>query len=260
MRLFRRGSEGQAAVESALTIPMMVFTMLGIVQLTVAYHARALAEYAAFKAARSGSVYRVDCKHMNHAALVALAPSMSFTLSTKPSVESLYTTSVAYASSNTTMWKSTAGSMVGGSKMVWIDYKLEHVDHDFDKQLDPGVEDVPRIRVRMAYFFHYRIPFANWVMVRYWLATQGLLANWGQNDQSDSTIMVVKADKPAVNKVADNTGDLNSATDAMVNQVRLNMLMGVYTLPIVTTWSMRMFSDPLDEFKNLSGDWKCKNY
>jgi len=264
MRLFRRGSDGQAAVESALTIPMMTFAMLGIVQLSVAYHARILAEYAAFKAARAGSVYRADCDRMTKAALSALAPSAAHAHG-QTSMAAIYLATQAENKGNTDIWRDTHGVVSGGggrvttSPIVWLSYKLENVDDDFDKQLESGDDKVPRIRVRLAYFFQYRIPFANWVMVRYWLAQQALLSNWGQSDQSDSTMMNVKARAATTDKVSSNlTSDLRAASDEMVNRVYLNMIGGMYTSPIVTTWSMRMFSDPLPAQKNPSGNWPCK--
>jgi hypothetical protein len=262
MRVFRRGSEGQAAVESALTIPMMVFTMLGIVQLSLAYHARILAEYAAFKTARSGSVYRADCGRMKKAALAALAPSMSHTHQTNPNMLMLFLETQGANDGNTATWKDTKGVTGGGGTttsgpIVWVDYKLENVDQDFDKLLEPGSTEVPRIRVKLAYFFQYRIPFANWVMVRFWLARQGLLSNWGQQDKSDSTMMNVKARAPDVDKLSSHRKD-SAAIDELVNKVYVLALSKFYTSPIVTSWSMRMFSDPLPAAKSASGDWKCK--
>jgi len=248
MRL--RGRErGQAMVETALTLPMLVFAMLGIVQLTAAYHARILAEYAAFKAARAGSVYRAECDFMRKAAAVALVPSImepsdairgeSPKLRTGSNYQQIFMKTASYAEAN----KSPKGWPI-----VWAEYALENENMDFDKQLEPGDEPM-RLRVRIAYFYEMRIPFANWVMTRFWVAGQ-VGGNWGQTDGSDSTIMVQKANTVPAKKTVD---------DQLIDQVRGAMAMGEYLTPIVATWSMRMVSDPTDEAKsNNKKHWACR--
>jgi Flp pilus assembly protein TadG len=42
-----RGDEGQAMVEAALVLPLMTFLVVGVIQLVMIQHARALTEYAA---------------------------------------------------------------------------------------------------------------------------------------------------------------------------------------------------------------------
>ncbi|HLM44600.1 MAG TPA: TadE family protein, partial [Myxococcaceae bacterium] len=67
----RRAERGQAAVESALTLPLTVFLMLGTLQLFLMLQGRIMAEYAAFRAVRAGSVRHGDCQAMTHAAILA---------------------------------------------------------------------------------------------------------------------------------------------------------------------------------------------
>ncbi len=246
-------TSGQAAVETALTFPMLLFAMLGILQLTLSQHARILSEYAAFKAARAGSIYRADCGRMKNAALTALAPSMSYTMVSQ-SADAVYAgAQVAPGVNMVRLYLETQSKIKFNrssrmTPLVWVDYKLENfANRDFDLQLTGG-EDVERIRVKLAYFFQYRIPFANWIMVRYWLATNRAF-NWGQSDGSDSTMMVVKARNPGARANVDRE---------LVNQAFMNMYMGIYTAPIVATWEMRMMSDPLAAATRASGTWKCK--
>lgn len=238
MRLLRRGEHGQAAVESALTIPMMVFALLGIVQMSMAHHARILSEHAVFKAARAGSVYRADCGRMKGAALTALAPSMySDALMKSNDVASVYVKAVEFSRLNLSP---------KGSPLVWIDYTLENVRPEFDEQLEANDTGVNRLRVKMAYFFEYKIPFVNYIMVRYWLATQTWLS-WANKDQ---TMLVKDANQPIPKKTMD---------DELLNRARMNaMVLKHYTTPIVTTWTMRMMSDPLASQVSQSGNWKCK--
>lgn len=72
----RRASEaGQAMVESAIIIPLMVFFILGIIQLAMLHHAKIMTEYAAFNAARAGIVWNADPIIMENAAIISLLPT-----------------------------------------------------------------------------------------------------------------------------------------------------------------------------------------
>jgi len=75
LRRVKRDEAGQAMVESAIVIPLMVFLILGIVQLAMMQHARIMTEYAAFNAARAGIVWNADRIIMQNAALISLLPT-----------------------------------------------------------------------------------------------------------------------------------------------------------------------------------------
>ncbi|RMG18026.1 MAG: pilus assembly protein, partial [Deltaproteobacteria bacterium] len=66
---------GQVIVEQAIILPVMVFLILGIVQLAMIQHARICTEYAAFNAARAGIVYNGDPDMMERAAFLSLMPT-----------------------------------------------------------------------------------------------------------------------------------------------------------------------------------------
>ena len=70
-----RQEEGQAMVESAVVIPLMVFLILGIIQLVMMQHAKIMTEYAAFNAARAGVVWNADRIIMENAAIISLMPT-----------------------------------------------------------------------------------------------------------------------------------------------------------------------------------------
>lgn len=76
LRILRR-DRGQSAVETALTLPLFTFLFAGILQLTMIQHAQLMLNYAAFQAARSGIVYNGDRVHMEHAACMALVPTLT---------------------------------------------------------------------------------------------------------------------------------------------------------------------------------------
>lgn len=74
-----RRESGQAAVEAALVMPLMVFMTLGIIQLTMIQHAKIMTEYAAYQAARAGIVWNGNNERMHDAAIIALLPTMGRT-------------------------------------------------------------------------------------------------------------------------------------------------------------------------------------
>ncbi len=74
-----KGQSGQAAVETALIMPMMVFFVLGLIQLTMMQQAKLMTEYAAYQAARAGVVWNGNNERMHDAAIVALLPTMGHT-------------------------------------------------------------------------------------------------------------------------------------------------------------------------------------
>jgi len=67
---------GQVAVESALILPLMVFFLLGLIQLSMMQHAKLMTEYAAFQSARAGIVWNGHVGRMRDAAIVALLPTL----------------------------------------------------------------------------------------------------------------------------------------------------------------------------------------
>lgn len=71
-----RGQTGHAAVEAAIVLPLCVVVLLALLQLGMLQHARILAEYAAYQAARAGIVHGGDPRRMEAATAFALAPTV----------------------------------------------------------------------------------------------------------------------------------------------------------------------------------------
>ncbi|MBK7862347.1 MAG: pilus assembly protein [Archangiaceae bacterium] len=71
-----RRPRGQAAVETALTLPLVLFMILGALQLFMVLQARILAQYAASRAVRAGAMSFGDCRTMNDVAHLVLLPAI----------------------------------------------------------------------------------------------------------------------------------------------------------------------------------------
>jgi hypothetical protein len=230
----RAGERGQAAVETAIVLPMMVFLVLGTLQMSLAHQARLLNEYAAFKVARAASVYRLACRPMVNAALMALIPSLSRT-GVNPDLRARYT-SVArrVLGANQPLGFSFNGA--GPIPLVQVDYWVSDFrrNESFDLQLEAGQRPT-KVHVRLAYFYEYRIPFAGWIISRVWLASQ----TGRQWATGADPITPVRRWAGAVTRVVDRSPDW------VVAQQGIDQ--GYFTVPLVSTWSMRMMSDPLPD-------------
>jgi hypothetical protein len=73
----RSKSRGQAMVETAITMPLFVFVILGGLQLALAHQARLMNKYAAYKAARAGALFHARKARMEKAAAVVMIPMIS---------------------------------------------------------------------------------------------------------------------------------------------------------------------------------------
>ncbi len=76
---FQRAERGQVLLEAVLVLPLMVFLVLGIVQLTALQQAKIMTEYAAFNAARAGIVWNGNNERMRDAAVISLLPTLGRT-------------------------------------------------------------------------------------------------------------------------------------------------------------------------------------
>lgn len=82
--MHRQGSDsrggtqsGQAAVESAIVLPLFVFLILGTLQLGLMHQARLMTKYAAYRAVRAGAMHHARVRPMERAALAVLLPLVS---------------------------------------------------------------------------------------------------------------------------------------------------------------------------------------
>src|SRR5207244_3540701 len=77
-------TSGQAAVESAIVLPMVLFLILGTVQLFMVLQARVLAQYAVGRAVRMGALNFGSCAAMQRSAIAILMPAIAPGFAQKP--------------------------------------------------------------------------------------------------------------------------------------------------------------------------------
>jgi hypothetical protein len=165
---------GQAAVEAALTLPLSVFLILGTLQMFLMLQARVLTEYAAFHAVRTGSVKHGDCEAMTHAAIATLLPAFART-------DTADNLGAAFRAHREDKYKPNLDMGYNGD-IVWVarssptlaDIAIDEEETFDDPARYQEPNDVTRLEARIVFWYPLRIPFANWVLSRMFLAHLGL--------------------------------------------------------------------------------------
>lgn len=231
----RRGQRGQAAVETALTMPLTLFVVLGLIQLSLMMQARLMTEHAAAVAVRQGSLAQGYCHRMMHGALLTLLPTFTRTDSEDRLVE-------AFGRRSNNRYRPGLDSGHEGP-IVWIDRTYDEGEGPVERQRPPGRDlsdfDDPslpplHINVRVIFWYPLRIPFANWVISNAALASLGVASYSGFNALSPTQTAEWKAERP---------GALTGEQMKVLRDVNLSGK-GTYVLPLVATASMKMMTPP----------------
>ncbi len=229
------GESGQAAVESALTLPLTLFLMLGTLQLFLLLQARVLTEYALFRAVRVGSTNSAKCRPMMDAAVVVLLPTFQTYLKGGSPARELAQEFRRHGIVNG--YKYDAPYYAGTATRKRLSRSILLMERRFTKAVAANTEldfDQPgapqRLVVRMVFWYPMRIPFANWVfskMVLGYSAVNPLMvtqrANWSPTNLNGYAAV-------AVDRASD----------------------GEYVLPVVADYSMRMMS-PVEDSSTTCG-------
>lgn len=181
------GESGQAAVESALTLPLVAFLFLGSLQLFLLLQGRLMAEYAVYKAVRVGSVNQGSCTAMTHAAIGAVLPTITRT-------DSPGALASAFQQHRRNQYQGTNIPIV---EIIRLSPTGTPPAEEVNDYPDTDV----RLTIRLLFWFRMKVPFANWVMSKMFLAHYGLQsfttanpyfvvqknANWSQKLDSFSS-------------------------------------------------------------------------
>jgi hypothetical protein len=241
---------GQAAVESALVLPLLTFVVLGTLQLFLMMQGRILAQYAVARATRAGSMAYGDCTRMTHAAIAALMPSIvSFASPAYPGASNGAKLANAFRARMTNAYSPTedlshfAPGSAAPTDIVWLAREAPTLaqvnavaggtgeDDSFDQFTNGGLpqDRLMRLEVRMIYWFPLRIPFANWVMARMFVAQWGLQAYVAQNP-----LMLTQT--------AHWTGDAPPPQAQIASALQARVNAGEYVVPIDVNYTMRMMT------------------
>lgn len=240
VRGLHRGSRdsGQAAIESAITLPLFVFLILGILQLGLMHQARLMTKYAAYKAVRAGSLHHANLQKMERAALAVLLPMVSRDTG---GGESIKPTHAAEDFSSKWNWSQVLankmdeadlpyvqvticgpvkGNFPGNPREVNFDAPAYAVNDDWEKG--------QRTKLRIQVTFNYRlpIPFANWVI---WNAARNREVPW-------------------LMRMGKAKGEQRTFQDARGQDLYAGLAeRGIYAHPIRATYTMRMQSNFLPQ-------------
>lgn len=227
----RHSQSGQAAIETAIILPLFVFLLLGIIQLGMMHQARLMAKYAAYRAVRMGSLHHARQEDMERAGLAALLPLISQDRGGGESIQP-----VTGAENFQKKWNAEGirTNQMPDAKLPYVAVTtcgptLQELsggarELDFD---DPRVASSPydewlqshRTKLRIQVTLNYRlpIPFANWVI--HSIAMQRELP----------MLMRMGKQAPGVNRFGEEYAKAANR--------------GVYILPIRAAYTMRMQSN-----------------
>ncbi|HEX8437430.1 TadE family protein [Archangium sp.] len=238
-----RAESGQAAVESALTLPLAVFLVLGTLQLFLMFQARLMTEHAAFRAVRAGSLSQGSCRRMVHAAMTTLLPT--FTRTDSPA-----RLAQAFEGRIKNRYAPALDSGHNGD-IVWLvreSPRREDIQGQEDSAFDDPDRESLRLEVRLIFWYPMRIPFANWVIARM------TLAYWGLQDYNAlNPLMVVQnnAEWTEESPPPDHLDDVTMNTSMAATMLaRTDQPAGTFVFPIQATAGMRMMTPARSEFFN----------
>lgn len=228
-------------METALTLPLVIFLFLGTLQLFSMMHGRVMTQYAAYRATRAGSVNHGSCVAMEHAAILSLLPSIGTFI--RPSVGGANAAMAdmfnRHKDNRYNDVVQTGGAPVTYTgSIVWIARNLSDnnglkgaadEEESFDQGRLDGVLQLTRLETRLIFWYPMRIPFANWVMSKMLLAHLGLQAYVATNPLMTP-------------QTADwSSGGSNLATP-ILDELLARHNAGEYVFPIEGTYSMRMMT------------------
>lgn len=244
-----RRESGQAAVETALTLPLVLFVLLGSLQLFLLSQSRLLAQYAVFQATRVGSLNHGACKPMTHAAILSVLPAVHSFLGDRrlPGAtpgEQLGEAFGRFRQNHYLAYKGAGWNSAGSDTeaLVWLVREQPAPTAAdvgaFDQPLPRADRHEPlRLEVRMVFWAPLRIPFADWVFSRMAAARLGIESFKNQNP-----LMLTQH----ANWEADTRKSLGARTAA---ELRARLARGHYMFPLEVSSTMRMMTPPrLSEF------------
>ncbi|HCF59137.1 MAG TPA: pilus assembly protein [Myxococcales bacterium] len=243
---------GQSAVETALTVPMMVFFVLGVIQLGMMHQAQLMTEYAAYRAARAGVVNHADCELMENAAFISLLPTLP-----PPAIgvggsraDTLFNAGALYLQYR---WIPLNRRFLTGLERVEVDIvnptrnqlnglfntygsHLQRKEIDWDDVRDEQVIRANLLTVRVTYNYQMRIPFADRLIHSWFMGINRLQDLKGIQFENQKAFGVMGSQTYLEGVGATRGG--------VFPQLAALAATGTYVIPLTATYSMRMQSNP----------------
>ena len=233
-----RRARGQAAVETALTLPLVLFMLLGTLQLFTLLQGRILAQYAVGRATRMGSLNHGKCDPMVKSAIAILMPAIdpSFATEAPGSTGAEYARETKLRSAKNS-YQATKDAGRDGP-VVWLD-RVRPLVGTINPAFEEDVWNLPEgpdrtLEVRMTFWFPLKIPFANWAFAR--LA----MAHWGVEEYPNVSPYMVAARDAKWTRGAGVVAPATRITNKM--KARFYSSPPQYVFPIQATYAMRMMS------------------
>jgi hypothetical protein len=246
---------GQAAVEAALTMPLMVFMLLGTMQLFMMMHGRILTQLAAFQVTRTASLNHGNCARMLHSGILQVLPAIEpFAKNNGQPLDQNVATAFAKYSANTynnrVVYTGAGNSTNINGTVMWIVRNITgraalsgpQADDDFDQGVDPMV-----MESKVIFWFPMKVPFANWVIARSVLAHYGLQAYGNQNPLLVNMKSTNWSSGPTPTTMA----------SEIRNEMQLRLQAGEYVFPIMGSYTMRMMTPLKRANYSLPGNKNC---
>ncbi|MFY1828931.1 TadE/TadG family type IV pilus assembly protein [Myxococcus fulvus] len=256
----RRGTagrqSGQAAVETAIVVPMMVFMVLGIIQLGMVHNARLMTEYGAYRAVRAGIVNHGDCTLMEKAALAALLPTLPplpdldgrvDTLKRAIKVHGRFSQKLFDANQRLPFYQelplfrvevlNPSGAELGELFSTYGS-RMQGREIDYDDVRDERVIEANLLSIRLTYFYELRIPFANMQLHAFYLGREYLDQLKGMQFELQRV-----GGRNAIQYLQDRAQGKGGDFARIVSLARKPGSQRHYVMPLVATWTMRMQSN-----------------
>ena len=264
-------------VETAIILPVFVFLLLGILQLGLMHHGRLMTKYAAYKAARTGSIHRVANDKMVNAALAVVVPVQGRDSVEGAPYQTAGGTQYAQAFRNHADNRQDSIPVVEVTVCNPLQGMLNEQD-DFDdpRTLNRGSTAPPpppgppvdpndptavqaqdlaapgdwrafnaaKLQVQVTLYFRLVIPFANWMIYRIAAGQTDAAFRTGQGEAMRWLGWKKDPTKSATRTIVAKLGDLADS--------------GKYFVPIRQSYAMRLNSNVFDVQRNLPGRNECK--
>ena len=220
--LFGRRSDqrGQVEVETAIVLPAVVFLLLGLLQLGMLHQARLFAEYAAYRAVRTGARKNMDPDAKRKAARAAALPILAYGVDDNQNLGRADTPGEWAAKMLKIEGSNALGALTGeddpftrdknplryinlticGPTKNEVSKATYSVDGDefisFDAAVLSGSMPGPKLRIEIVLNYRLVIPFADAVIYRMWKG-RGLAESLrldGRNDQQKAAAELQNVD------------------------------------------------------------------